>query len=983
MGDRMQRAVREAGADSAVPEAFSFGSFRLHVGQRRLEKDGNPIQLGGRALDLLIALVERAGKVVGKNELLATVWRDVIVDEGSLRVQIAGLRKALGDGEAGARYLTTVSGQGYCFIGRLSHSHGQEQPPIGPTSEPSHNLPARPIRMIGRDQTVRDISAKLRSERFVTIVGPGGVGKTTVAVSAGHELLEEFAGAVRFLDFGALQDPALVANVVASTLGLLSQSGDPSDSLVNLLRHKRMLLILDCCEHVIETSAALAERLHAEAPQLHILATSRESLRVEGEHVHRLQPLSSPPDDASLTAVQALAFPAVQLFVERAATSGGRLAELSDADARLVGGICRRLDGIALAIELAASHASAGNIKDTVALLNDAFKFLGEEGQRAVLPRHQTLRATLDWSYKLLSEPERVVLRRVSVFAGTFTLEAARSVAGTDGADDGKVIAAVASLVAKSMLVASASGMSTRYRLLDTARAYALERLAVSTDADATARRHACYFLHLLQGIGNSSTTSPELNSFAAIADQFGNIRAALTWCFSERGDRATGIALAAAAMPFFLKLSVFAECQLWARRAIEQLETTNHGQKYDLDLHAALGLALLLTKGTTDDVHACLTRALRLAEEIGDVPSQLRLIERLHVFQMRTGNFTDALALARRGEAVASDHGDRIRLAHMRIALGVSWHLAGDTTLARSHVESALLQLPGSEGDVDDPLNYDYLSRARITLARILWLQGYPDQAIDTAQRAIADTMRIGHPVKLCMALLWAFSIFVWNSETENYEEYADRLILEASKHALGPYQTIGYGTKGVVLVAQGQVETGIALLRGALEVMHSHRYGSLADFRIALAQALATIGEEKEALDTIDLAIARVGHNKDLFCMPELLRAKAEVLLAASRPDLMQAERYLKESIDLARRQSALAMELVAATHLARLWLRQGRAAEARQLLAPTYVRFTEGFNSRALKAARELLDELSSQHPCSSTEARLAIRGSARSA
>jgi predicted ATPase/DNA-binding winged helix-turn-helix (wHTH) protein len=977
MGDRMQRAVREAGGESAAPEAVSFGPFRLHVGQRRLEKNGSPIQLGGRALDLLIALVERAGTVVSKNDLLARVWPDVIVDEGSLRVQIAGLRKALGDGEAGARYLTTVSGQGYCFVGRLAHPNGQEKPTAGPNFVPSDHLPVRPARMVGRDQTVRDISAKLRSERFVTIVGPGGVGKTTVAIAASHELLDAFAGAVHFLDLGALHEPALVPNVVASTLGLLGQSGDPSDSLVNLLRDKRTLLILDCCEHVIETAAALAERLYAEAPRLHILATSRESLRVEGEHVHRLQPLSSPPEDAGLTAAQALTFPAVQLFVDRATASGGRFAELSDADARLVGEICRRLDGIALAIELAAGHASASNLRDTVALLNDAFKLLGE-GQRTVLPRHQTLRATLDWSYKLLSEPERIVLRRVSVFAGTFTLEAARSVAGAEDADDGQVIAAIASLVAKSMLAASATGPSTRYRLLDTARAYALERLAAGADTDATARRHARYFLHLLQGSGNHSAASSQSSSFAAIADQFANIRAALTWCFSERGDRATGVALAAAAMPFFLKLSLFVECQLWARRAIEQLEATNHNLKHDLDLHAALGLALLLTKGTTDAVYGFLTRALRIAEEIGDVPSQLRLTERLHVFQMRTGNFTEALALARRGEAVASNHGDRIKLAHMRIALGVSCHLAGDTALARSYVESALLQLPGSEPDVDDPLNYDYFSRARLTLARILWLQGYPDQAVDTAQRAIADTMRIGHPAKLCMALLWAFSIFVWNSETENYEEYADRLILEASKHALGPYQTIGYGTKGVVLVAQGQVETGIALLRGSLEVMHSHRYGSLADFRIALAQALATIGQEKEALDTIDHAIARVEHNKDLFCMPELLRAKAEVLLAARSPDPVQAERCLEQSIDLARRQSALAMELVAATCLARLWLGQDRAVEARHLLAPIYGRFTEGFNSRALKAAKELLDELSSRHPDTAMDARLAVRG-----
>jgi DNA-binding winged helix-turn-helix (wHTH) protein len=227
MGDRMQSAVRKAAGDSAAPEAVSFGPFRLHIAQRRLEKDGNPIQLGGRALDLLIALVERAGFVVSKNDLLSIVWPDVIVDEGSLRVQIAGLRKALGDGEAGARYLTTVSGQGYCFVGRISHLDDQGRSSIVLPSEPPHNLPAWPMRMVGRDQTVRDISAKVKSERFVTIVGPGGVGKTTVALSAGHELLEEFAGAVRFLDFGTLHDPALVPNVVARPSAFSVRPGIP------------------------------------------------------------------------------------------------------------------------------------------------------------------------------------------------------------------------------------------------------------------------------------------------------------------------------------------------------------------------------------------------------------------------------------------------------------------------------------------------------------------------------------------------------------------------------------------------------------------------------------------------------------------------------------------------------------------------------------------------------------------------------------
>ena len=220
--------------------------------------------------------------------------------------------------------------------------------------------------MVGRDEIVREISEQLKTERFVTVAGPGGIGKTTVAVSIGHELLAEFAGAVHFFDLGPLNDVLLVPSSVASTLGLLVQSSDPTPGLIAFLREKRALLILDSCEHVIDAAAALAERIFEQAPRVHILVTSRESLRVEGEHVHRLQALANPPDDAGLTAAQALCFPAVQLFVERAFASGGGSFELSDNDAPIVGEICRRLDGIALAIELAAGRANASSVQETM-----------------------------------------------------------------------------------------------------------------------------------------------------------------------------------------------------------------------------------------------------------------------------------------------------------------------------------------------------------------------------------------------------------------------------------------------------------------------------------------------------------------------------------------------------------------------------------------------------------------------------------------
>ncbi len=421
--------------DPQTDQVISFGPFRLFAARRSIERAGAPVHVGGRALEILIALVEQAGKVVSKQDLMARVWPSATVDEGSLRVHVAALRKMLGDGEAGARYVTTLTGQGYCFVAPVTRSRSPG-PSVVQGAAPDHpgNLPARLSRMVGRDEIVREISEQLKTERFVTVAGPGGIGKTTVAVSVGNELLAEFAGAVHFFDLGPLNDALLVPSSAASTLGLLVQSSDPTPGLIAFLRDKRMLLILDSCEHVIDAAAALAERIFEQAPRVHILVTSRESLRVEGEHVHRLPALASPPDVAGLTAAQALCFPAVQLFVERAFAGGGSF-ELSDNDAPIVGEICRRLDGIALAIELAAGRANACSVQETMALLNDRFKLLWQ-GRRTALPRHQTLSAALDWSYDLLSEVERRVLNRLSVFAGLFALEAARSVVAKDDVDD-------------------------------------------------------------------------------------------------------------------------------------------------------------------------------------------------------------------------------------------------------------------------------------------------------------------------------------------------------------------------------------------------------------------------------------------------------------------------------------------------------------------------------------------------------------------
>jgi DNA-binding winged helix-turn-helix (wHTH) protein len=342
LGNTQEEAARTDGPTrgSTFPRVAAFGAFRLRVTERILEKDGIPVKIGSRALDILLTLVERAPNLVIKRDLISRVWGNLVIDESSLRWHVASLRKTLGDDESGARYVTNVVGRGYCFAALVTWT---TEAPIAvereATSPCATRLPRHPLRMVGRDGAVRDLRKRLIEQRFVSIVGAGGIGKTTVALAVAHELLAEFPGAIHFLDLAAVEDPRLVAGALASELGTSVVSDNPLPVILTFLREQRTLLVLDSCEHVIGAVAALAESIFRDAPQVHILATSRESLRAQGERVHHLSPLECPPADAvSLTATQALAFPAVQLFVEQVAASGYPF-ELGDADAPIVGEI--------------------------------------------------------------------------------------------------------------------------------------------------------------------------------------------------------------------------------------------------------------------------------------------------------------------------------------------------------------------------------------------------------------------------------------------------------------------------------------------------------------------------------------------------------------------------------------------------------------------------------------------------------------------
>jgi predicted ATPase/DNA-binding winged helix-turn-helix (wHTH) protein len=944
-------------------DAISFGPFRLIPSARLLTRAGAPMELGGRTLDILIALVSRPNEVVSKRDLLAQVWPDVTVEEGSLRFHIANLRKALGDGKDGARYITNVPGRGYCFVAPIARVGDQNnEAPAGATADgfPYANLPSRLSRMVGREQDVLVLSSELSVKRFVSIVGSGGVGKTTVAVAVGHDLVDAFAGAVLFVDLGMLNDPKLVGTAIASMLGLTVQSDDATPNLIAYLRDKRILLILDTCEHLVEAVAALATRIFVAAPQAHILATSREALRVEGEHVYKLEPLGVPPDDAALTAATAQSFPAVALFVERAVASGAHL-ELNDRDAAIIAGICRTLDGVALAIELAARRVEAFGLQQTAALLDQRLTLLWL-GRRTAPARQKTLQATLDWSYELLSDVERVVLRRLAVFIGHFTMDAALAVVTSPSIDQEVVFGAIDSLVAKSMVATRPIGAMMRYRLLDTTRAYALDIRLDDADAAELAMRHAAYYRRWLEQTGTEWPTSSSGTEQASYFAGLNNVRGALEWCFGAGGNTEMGVGLAAGAAPVLLAMSLLPECQRWSERAIGVLDDAARGSVEEMHLQAGLGISLMHMRGESDPARLALNRSLAIAEQRGDTLNQVRLIGPLHMFHLRGGDFKTCLHYARRSCVVAETIENPAAVALAHSILGMSLHLMGDFGGARAELEASLQYGEGSQRTSTIYLGFDHHNRSAIALARTLWMQGHPMQAVERARQAIKDAEHMEHPIALTIILHWATSLFFWTGDLSGAEKHIDWFINRAETHSLGPSIVIGHAFKAELAIRRGDAANGVEGLQGCLEKLHAARYELLTTpFNIALVQGLAALGRSTEAMTLIDETIQQVEAKGDASYLPELLRVKGGLFLSKPHQSYDAAARYLTQSLELGRRQGARGWELRTATDLAVLSASQGRPESAAALLQPVFDQFVEGFDTADLQAAARLLATL----------------------
>lgn len=948
----------------AVGQVFLFGPFRLTPTRQTLLDGERRVRVGSRALEILTVLVERHGELVSKQELMARAWPKTVVEENNLKVQIAALRKALGEDSQDQRYLATVIGHGYRFVAPVEYG-SLASAGVSPDrqTQATHNIPATLVRPIGRSATLDALSVQLSRARLVTVTGPGGIGKTTVALALAQRMVGAHERDVWFVDLSTLADASFVPQAIATAAGLAVHSHDVATALANYFAfcNRPQLVVLDSCEHVIEAAAAIAEHLVSTTSNVSVLATSREPLRATGEHVFRLEPLVCPIESASLTADEALQYPAVQLFMERAAASRTGFG-LRDDDAAVVAEICRRLDGIALAIELAATRLDAFGVHELLTLLGERSHRLGQ-GRRAGPQRHRTLAATLDWSHQLLPEVERIVLRRLAVFAGGFLLTSATAVSASGDVPASAVIDAIAGLVAKSMVSADVRGERVRYRLLDTTRDYARQKLADAGELNTVLRRHAEHFQALYAQAENQWSAASDESWLETRLSAIDDLRAALNWAFAAHGDASLGIALTVSAIPAWLHLSSLEECRRRVEYALSEAgDDVLIPDDQKMKLHAAFAASAMYTRGMVPEVDIAWASALEIAEKLGDKEYQLRSLLGACCSLVYAGKHRVADELLRKFCSVAASSGNAAALSDGERLNSLALHFIGEQATARAYLERVLSRQVGQRQRPQlSRFHVGWRVAAQSIMSNILWTQGLPDQALRLAQEATDDAQAKDNALTLGYVLMLAsVPIALHVGDLVAAEAKLDMLQKHLARHGLVIFAAPARCLQGALLIRRHD-PAGLPTMIDGLEQMQREHFGMGYPMYAGIyAQGLCFAGHHALARAAIDDALAWSKVHDELWCRPELLRIKGEILASIDLPEHRETIEHLYEqAIEMARQQGALSWELRATTSLARLGHRLGKTEQASARLLSVYRRFTEGFETPDLEAAQALLD------------------------
>lgn len=904
---------------------LKFGSFELDLTNKRLSETGKPYQIGKKALEILAVLASRAGEIVSKEDLLRAAWPTTTVEEGALRVHIVTLRKALRE-SSGRRYIENIAGRGYIFVAPVEASNAS---PSVPAAAPESNLPRFPGRLIGRESFVESCLSALASTRLLTISGAGGMGKTAVALEIARRI--NASRKVIFIDLAALTDQSLIMPTLASSLGLIVFTDDYRQAVLNALHESDALLLFDNCEHLIEAVAVTVDQILKATKGTSLIATSRESLRVAGERVRQLPSLPVPETHTSRA--ETLASPSVELLIDSVRLASDTLTFEDDESVRAAADIVRSLDGIPLAIELAASRVSNLGLASVLDSLDDPLSIL-RRGRRTAPPRQQTLRATLDWSYDSLTEDERKLFAPLAVFPGTFSDQGAEAIAGDwltgerfDNAFDG--------LVLKSMIAVSSN--DGRYRLLDTTKGYAAEKLSASGQQPRYRMAHALYCREELlraEYDWRGLQTPDWMRRYGALIN---DLRAAANWAFSPRGDLDLGVELIAISNVLWTQLGVMHEQLVAVEKALDLLPSTKHvGTDVELQLRVSRGSGLYHVRGfkSDDEAIAEFERAAVIAEVLGNPGRIMRAYGGKASVASSNGRYADTIAIAldlqRRFPGAAS----------FSRFLEHNYLFHGQLSASREQAEISLLEASRAvRTTLNNGTGYDQGTIAKAVIAMIDFLEGKIDQSFVAVREMLADSEQLGHSISSCLMLcLTAVPVAYLSGNTADARARLDTVRQLTARDMLVRWQE---WVDGYDMIVPDNTQTDD--VQTALQGVLLEGVGMRLEYMTVLAGCRASAA-----------ALDRALHGDAGWCRPELLRLKAVTLI---KNDRGQAVAILREALDLARSMGAVFWELRCAVCLVRL-AEPSQAAAAREELVSSLAKFDCTHPIADIEMARKLL-------------------------
>lgn len=934
---------------------YCFGPFRLVPHRQLLLLDGRPVKLGGRAFELLQLLVQRRGELVSKTELMAAAWPGTFLHDSNLKVNMWSLRRSLGDTQTEPAYIATVARRGYKFIADVQISIGEIEDDLALTGPvPSSRLPL--LRgIVGREADIVEIADLLTDNRHVTLVGAGGIGKTTVAVAVAQAFAPRCRDGVCFVDLATISDPTLFGAALVTALGIRGNTDNGLAAALDFLKSRQMLLILDNCEHVLPAATIFAGRLTTDTSPFRLLATSREPLGTSTEHIVRLGSLASPKPGRALSVDQAMTFPAVQLFVRRAAEWSDY--RFGDDDCDAIGSICRSLDGLPLAIELAAAQINTFNPRQLVALLDQNLGFRTASAEGAP-PRHETLMATIDWSFRLLPPKEARLFGLLSVFRDAFEAEDAVFVAEVAGLTPVDVVTGLGSLVAKSLLGTQAGGASFRYRLLDSTRRYAAARRQTDPACDRAPLRHAQCVLALFERSEEEWNWREPADWTQRYLGRIADLRAALSWAFDAEGDAVLGIRLAVAAITLWSETSILSEAQTRLKVALSLAKTIECDDLSKAKLACALGWSLFYARKMSNENEVAWLDAIAFARRAGNIEYQQRALVGFAFYLLQIGQVPRAIVCLEEATELADRGRDLTATSEADRALAWARAFAGELNKSRPVLDRLAATYSLAEGRSRKDANEVYrFITVRFNLPFVAWMQGQADYAARLARDAVDAADRSGHWVSQSNALgLAALPVALETGDLNSLESFTERLRRNLQRERISRWVPVERYFSACLRDLRGDpraVEDIRAAIDELIECRFLMRIGS---YLAVLARALLRQGRIAEAHETVVRAIGYQERQGERWCRSELQRVEASVLFRAGEP--LRAEKHLQQALAEARAIGAMTFQLRIATDLAAHWIETGRRPKAIRLLAPIYDEFTEGFETPDLVAARRQL-------------------------